>query len=139
MSAPHTDESHHMIGARELALMKKGAGLVNYSRANCVDYDALIGKLERGEMSAVLDVFDPEPLPARSPLWEAPNVIITPHCSSDDSGYYTPRTLDLVFENVERYLAASAQKPGAAGASVLSKWSGSTMYRRCEVVTDQPA
>ena len=63
MSAPHTDESHHMIGAEELARMKKGAGLVNYSRANCVDYDALIDKLERGEMSAVLDVFDPEPLP----------------------------------------------------------------------------
>jgi len=105
MSAPHTDESHHMIGAKALALMKPGAGLVNYSRANCVDYDALLQKLRSGEMSAVLDVFDPEPLPARSPLWKAPNVIITPHCSSDDSDYYTPRTLDLVFENIERHLA----------------------------------
>ena len=85
--------------------MKKGAGLVNYSRANCVDYDALVEKLRRGEMSAVLDVFDPEPLPARSPLWTAPNVIITPHCSSDDTDYYTPRTLDIVFENIERHLA----------------------------------
>ena len=105
MSAPHTDETHHMIGAKELARVKKGAGLVNYSRANCVDYDALVGKLRRGEMSAVLDVFDPEPLPARSPLWTAPNVIITPHCSSDDTDYYTPRTLDIVFENIERHLA----------------------------------
>ena len=105
MSAPHTDESHHLIGAKELALMKQGAGLVNYSRASCVDYDALIDRLERNELSAVLDVFDPEPLPARSPLWKAPNVIITPHCSSDDSDYYTPRTLDLVLENIERHLA----------------------------------
>lgn len=110
MSAPHTGESHHMIGAGELRRMKKGAGLVNYSRANCVDYDALLDKLERGEMSAVLDVFDPEPLPADSPLWKAPNVIITPHCSSDDADYYTPRTLDLVLENIERYLAGKPLK-----------------------------
>ena len=110
MSAPHTNESHHRIGARELALLKKGAGLVNYSRASCVDYDAFIDKLERDEMSAVLDVFDPEPLPACSPLWEAPNVIITPHCSSDDSDYYTQRTLDLVLENIERYLTGKALK-----------------------------
>ena len=110
MSAPHTSESHHMIGAKELATMKQGAGLVNYSRANCVDYDALIDKLERGETSAVLDVFDPEPLPEHSPLWKAPNVIITPHCSSDDADYYTPRTLDLVLENIERYLAGKPLK-----------------------------
>ena len=110
MSAPHTNESHHMIGAKELASMRQGAGLVNYSRANCVDYDALIDKLERGEMSAVLDVFDPEPLPERSPLWKAPNVIITPHCSSDDTDYYTPRTLDLVLENIERHLAGKPLK-----------------------------
>ena len=110
MSAPHTSESHHMIGARELALMKKGAGLVNYSRASCVDYGALIDKLERNELSAVLDVFDPEPLPEDSPLWKAPNLVITPHCSSDDTDYYTPRTLDLVFENIERHLAGKPLK-----------------------------
>ncbi len=110
MSAPHTDDSHHLLGAVELARMKPGAGLVNYSRANCVDYAALAKKLKRNEMSAVLDVFDPEPLPRKSPLWEAPNLIITPHCSSDDSEYYTPRTLDLVFENIERYLAGKPLK-----------------------------
>lgn len=90
--------------------MKPGAGLVNYSRANCVDYTALVKKLKRNEMSAVLDVFDPEPLPGNSPLWEAPNLIITAHCSSDDSEYYTPRTLDLVFENIERHLAGKPLK-----------------------------
>jgi phosphoglycerate dehydrogenase-like enzyme len=104
VSAPHTDASHRMIGARELAMLKPGAGLVNYSRANLVDYDALRAKLDAGEMSAVLDVFDPEPLPASSPLWHTPNLIITPHCSSDDREEYTPRTLDLVFRNMKRFI-----------------------------------
>ena len=70
-----------------------------------MDYEALREKLERREMSAVLDVFDPEPLPESSPLWNTPNLIITPHCSSDDSDYYTPRTLDLVMENMARFIA----------------------------------
>lgn len=104
VSAPHTDASHHMIGARELAMLKPGAGLVNYSRANLVDYDALRAELEAGALSAVLDVFDPEPLPASSPLWSTPNLIITPHCSSDDRDEYTPRTLDLVLRNMKRFM-----------------------------------
>jgi len=104
MSAPHTDASHHMIAAEELAIMKPGAGLVNYSRANLIDYDALRTKLEEGKLSAVLDVFDPEPLPASSSLWHTPNLIITPHCSSDDRDEYTPRTLDLVFRNMKRFI-----------------------------------
>jgi len=85
-------------------MVKSGAGLVNYSRANLVDYDALRAKLEAGEMSAVLDVFDPEPLPASSLLWNTPNLLITPHCSSDDRDEYTPRTLDLVFRNMRRFI-----------------------------------
>ncbi|MFI4986254.1 MAG: D-2-hydroxyacid dehydrogenase, partial [Alphaproteobacteria bacterium] len=104
VSAPHTEESHHLIGRRELALMKRGAGLVNYSRAQLVDYAALRPHLEAGRLSAVLDVFDPEPLPKSSPLWHTPNLIITPHSSSDDQALYTPKSLDLVFENLERLI-----------------------------------
>ncbi|HKX11117.1 MAG TPA: D-2-hydroxyacid dehydrogenase [Stellaceae bacterium] len=104
MTAPLTVETRHMIGARELDLMKPGAGLVNYSRANLVDYKALATRLKAGRLSAILDVFDPEPLPRSSPLWKLPNLIITPHCSSDDREQYTPRTLDLVFQNMERFL-----------------------------------
>ena len=104
VTAPHTKDTHHMIGARQLDLMKKGAGLVNYSRANLVDYVALRKKLQRNEMSAVLDVFDPEPLPSSSPLWRTPNLIMTPHSSSDDTDRYTPFTLDLVFRNMARFL-----------------------------------
>ena len=105
ISAPCTNESRHLIGRDELDSLKQGAGLLNYSRAGVVDYEALREKLERREMSAVLDVFDPEPLPESSPLWNTPNLIITPHCSSDDSDYYTPRTLDLVMENMARFIA----------------------------------
>lgn len=104
ITAPLTVETRHMIGARELDLMKPGAGLINYSRANLVDYKALAKKLREGKLSAILDVFDPEPLPRSSPLWKLPNLIITPHCSSDDKEQYTPRTLDLVFGNMERFI-----------------------------------
>jgi glyoxylate/hydroxypyruvate reductase len=108
VAAPHTDATHHLIGAAEIALLKRGAGLVNYSRANLVDYEALRARLERGEISAVLDVFSPEPLPSSSPLWRTPNLVITPHSSSDDTERYTPRTLDLVMRNMERFLAGKA-------------------------------
>jgi phosphoglycerate dehydrogenase-like enzyme len=71
-----------------------------------IDYAALAQRLATGRIGgAILDVFDPEPLPAESPLWDAPNLVITPHCSSDDIQQYVPRTLDLVFDNLERLVA----------------------------------
>ena len=105
VTAPETDTSRHMIGKKELDLMKPGAGIVVYSRAGLVNYEALRRKLEKKGLSAILDVFEPEPLPASSPLWKTPNLLITPHCSSDDSVHYVHDTLDLVLRNVERYLA----------------------------------
>ena len=104
VSAPHTSATDRLVGARELDLMKAGAGLVNYSRAGLVDYEALRERLNSGKLSAVLDVFNPEPLPSDSPLWQTKNLLITPHCSSDDEAYYTPRTLDLVFANAKRFI-----------------------------------
>ena len=105
VTAPLTHETRHLLGKRELDLMKPGAGLVNMGRARVVDYDALAAKLAKGELSgAILDVFDPEPLPADSPLWTTPNLVLTPHVSSDDVDRYVPRTLDLVFANVRRHL-----------------------------------
>ena len=104
VTVPLTQETRGLIGKHQLDLMKPDAGIINMGRARVVDYDALAAKLTRGELSgAILDVFDPEPLPADSPLWTAPNVVITPHVSSDDLDSYVPRTLDLVFENVRRY------------------------------------
>lgn len=105
VTAPATAETAHLIGRAEIAAMRPGTGIVNYSRAKLVDYAALAERLERGEISAILDVFDPEPLVADSPLWQTPNLIITPHCSSDDSDLYIPRTLDLVCANMRRFIA----------------------------------
>ena len=105
VTAPSTPDTRHLIGRKELNLLKKGAGIACYSRADIIDYDALRKKLEKGQLTAVLDVFDPEPLPKASPLWKTPNLIITPHCSSDDTASYTPDTLDFTFKNMERFIA----------------------------------
>lgn len=105
MCVPATDHTKHLLGKKEIGLMRDGAGFINYSRADLVDYDALRKRLEKGELTAVLDVFNPEPLPPSSPLWKTPNLIMTPHCSSDDSIHYTPRTLDVVLSNIERIIA----------------------------------
>jgi phosphoglycerate dehydrogenase-like enzyme len=102
VATPDTAETHQMLGRTEIALLKRGAGIVNIGRAGVVDYEALRERLLACELSAVLDVFDPEPLPSTSPLWRTPNLIITPHSSLDDPGYYVPRTLDLVIENAIR-------------------------------------
>jgi glyoxylate/hydroxypyruvate reductase len=67
--------------------------------------------LRSGHLSgAILDVFDPEPLPVENPLWQVPHLIITPHCSSDDLDDYLPLTLDLVFANLARFRAGKALK-----------------------------
>lgn len=111
VNAPLTDETEGMIGRRELDLMKPSAGLVNLGRARVVDYGALATKLRKGEISgAVLDVFDPEPLPKSSPLWKVPRLIMTPHVSSDDEDNYGPLTADLVFENIGRWYAGKTLK-----------------------------
>jgi len=105
VATPATSRTHQMLGRKEIGLLKKGAGLLNYSRAALVDYEALRARLDRCEISAVLDVFDPEPLRADSPLWQTPNLIITTHSSSDDTDLYTPKTLDLLFSQMERFMA----------------------------------
>lgn len=108
VTLPLTKETHHLLGRAQLDLMRPGAGLINMGRAQVVDYEALRNKLERGELGgAILDVFDPEPLPSDSPLWSTPNLVMTPHVASDDEEEYMPRTLDLVFDNVRRYLGGS--------------------------------
>lgn len=77
--APTLPETHHLIGVRELALMPDGAGLVNTARSWLVDETALLAELRRGRLSAAIDVFDEEPLPADHPLRSAPRVLLTPH------------------------------------------------------------
>jgi len=106
VSTPATPETRNLIDRRRIGLMKPGAGLINVGRAAVIDYDALTEALEDGHLSgAILDVFDPEPLPPDSPLWSAPNLVVTPHVSADDGDTYVAKTLDIFFENMRRYLA----------------------------------
>ena len=111
ITIPVTSETRGLIGKRELDLMRPDASLINFGRAEVVDYKVLQKKLTRREIKgAVLDVFEPEPLPKTSPLWSTPNLVITPHVGSDDAKTYIPFTLDLALENAGRHLAGRPLK-----------------------------
>jgi phosphoglycerate dehydrogenase-like enzyme len=105
LSTPLTAATRNLMDDRRLRLLRPGAALLNMSRAQVLDQRALADTLRAGRLSgAMIDVVDPEPLPKDSPLWDVPNLVITPHISSDDEEAYIPRTLDLLFENIEREL-----------------------------------
>ena len=76
-----TEQTRNYLDAAAFSAMKKGCVLVNVARGPVVDTRAMLQKLQEGTLSAVLDVFDSEPLPSESPLWDLENVIITPHNS----------------------------------------------------------
>jgi phosphoglycerate dehydrogenase-like enzyme len=83
ISAPETAETKHLIGAAQIARMKRGARLINVARGSLLDETALLNGLVCGALGgAALDVTSMEPLPPQSPLWHAPNLFITPHTSA---------------------------------------------------------
>jgi phosphoglycerate dehydrogenase-like enzyme len=101
-----TSKTRFVMGKREFELMKRGSGFINMSRGGLVDPVALAAALQSGHLGgAMIDVTSPEPLPPDAALWEAPNLLITPHVLSDDIDQYVPRTLDIFFENVRRHMA----------------------------------
>lgn len=105
ITLPHTPETHHLFDKEVFEAMKPGAFLVNVARGGIIKDEDLIAALKSGRLGgAVLDVFDPEPLPAESPYWSLPNVIVTPHVSAaaDD---FLDRVVDLFCLNLKRYLA----------------------------------
>jgi phosphoglycerate dehydrogenase-like enzyme len=105
VTTPLTPETRNLLSRERLDLLKPGAALVNIGRSPVVDYEALREKLVKGELAgAVLDVFEPEPLPADSPVWDTPNLVVLPHVSCDDPRY-VGRLLDFWFENLERFLS----------------------------------
>lgn len=110
VALPLTDETRALMDARRLALLKEGAVLVNIARGPIVDAAALAAALRSGHISgAALDVVDPEPLPADSPLWDTPNLILTPHNSF--VGEHNPRRMyELVYKDTVEWLNGGTDK-----------------------------
>jgi phosphoglycerate dehydrogenase-like enzyme len=104
LHAPEIESTRGMIGAAQLARLHKGAFLINTARGRLVDHDALLVELESGRLAAILDVTEPEPLPADSPLRRLPNVLLTPHVAGA-TGTELWRLADLAVEEIERFAA----------------------------------
>jgi phosphoglycerate dehydrogenase-like enzyme len=100
---PLTSESRGLIGAKQLGLMRQGALLVNAARGGVVQTDALVEALNGGRIRAAVDVTDPEPLPVGHPLWQCPNLLITPHVGGS-SPQFAPRSLETAADELQRYM-----------------------------------
>ncbi len=103
ISCPLWSESRHLINRETLAQMKPTAYLVNIARGGIVEENALLEALQSGQIAgAGIDVCETEPLPAESPLWDAPNLILTPHFAGF-SAHRLRRLTKLFCENLRRY------------------------------------
>lgn len=104
LATPHTPQTHALLDAQRLQVLKTGAVLVNVARGDILDEEALIEALRSGHLrGAALDVFQREPLPSESPLWDMPNVFVSPHSASTVAQENT-RITDLFCVNLRRYL-----------------------------------
>lgn len=104
LACPLTDATRNLMDRRRLALLPRGAGIVNIGRGELADQDALCDMLDSGHLGgAVLDVFTPEPIPPGHRLWTTPNLIISPHTSADDPATYNPRSLDIFLDNLRAW------------------------------------
>ena len=109
LTLPGTPETHHLVDAGAIGAMKPGAYFVNVGRGTVVDEGDLVEALKGGHLSgAALDVFEVEPLPEESPLWELPNVIVSPHATDMVPSIINKRQTDLFCENLRRYLAGES-------------------------------
>lgn len=95
---PLLPETRKSFGAREFALMKDGALFLNTARGAIADQDALTKAMAGGRLNAVLDVTDPEPLPDKTPLWDMPNVILTPHVAGSLGTEVADMTDEIIAE-----------------------------------------
>ena len=105
VSCPYTPETRYLINRERLALMKPTAIIVNIARGGIIDEAALIDVLKAGKLAgAGLDVTETEPLPPESPLWDAPNLVISPHCGGLSS-HRMRKLIEFFCENLRRYQA----------------------------------
>lgn len=96
LACPLSEQTHGLIDARRLALLPRGARVLNVARGEVIDEAALVNALREGRLGgAYLDVFAQEPLPADSPLWDLPNTLITPHSAGFSAG--NAARVDAVF------------------------------------------
>jgi D-2-hydroxyacid dehydrogenase (NADP+) len=103
LACPLTPETRGLIGADALARLPRGARLINIARGELVDEPALIAALRSGQVAgAYLDVFESEPLPPESSLWDMPNVLVTPHNSAAATGN-DQRVLEIFLDNLARW------------------------------------
>lgn len=101
---PYSAETHHIVNAGVLTAMRPDAWLINIARGGCVDEDALVAALRAGSIAgAALDVFATTPLPADSPFWSMPNVIVTPHIGGFSANYHE-QALPVVARNMADWL-----------------------------------
>jgi len=104
VTVPWTRETSGMIGAAEIARMKPGAMLVGISRGGIIDEGALVAALRAGRLAAAaLDVTSTEPLPNDSPLWDVPNLLITPHVAGGTQ-FEASHILEIFAENLGRFI-----------------------------------
>jgi phosphoglycerate dehydrogenase-like enzyme len=104
MVLPKTPQTAHLVDAAALAALKPTARLINVGRASTLDQDALVRALREGRLAgAALDVTTPEPLPGDDPIWDTPNLLISPHMSSDHFGWRTD-IVRMFDSNLERWL-----------------------------------
>ena len=105
LALPETQETKNLINRKRLNLLKSSCGIINIGRQSALDYEVLCEKLEKQEIAgAILDVFTTEPLETNSKLWNTPNLVITPHVSSDDNGNYVKMTLNLFIRNLKLFI-----------------------------------
>ncbi len=105
ITAPHTVETDGLVDAELLAALPAGAFVLNLSRGALLDENALLLHLDSGHLGGcVLDVFGTEPLPVDHPLWDHPQVLVTPHVSAVSARFWE-RESALIVDNIQRYLA----------------------------------
>ena len=105
LAVPETPETKNLISKEKLDMLKPTCGIVNVGRQSVMDYEVLCKKLHDNKIAgAILDVFTPEPIDKNSKIWDTPNLIITPHVSSDDNGNYVKLTLDIFVKNLKLFL-----------------------------------
>jgi phosphoglycerate dehydrogenase-like enzyme len=104
LHAPALPETRHLLDRRRLALLRDGSTLINTGRGSLVDSNALEEELESGRIFAVIDTAEPEVLPADSPLYELPNVFLTPHIAGS-LGDETWRMVELALDEIERFVS----------------------------------